>query len=351
MKKKMSYLFKAGVAFAVLFASVMCISYTKDSGEPTVTKIFTLDEPGTLGVTTSGGKIKVEGHDGNKVEVNAFIRKRGKLLPPSDPYLDKIHEDFDFSIEKTGSSVSAVAKRKEGSIGWKGISISFEVMIPHQVECNLKTSGGSISLSDVVGQQNAYTSGGKIKLAGIKGNVEAKTSGGGIHVSEQKGNISLNTSGGAITVEEVTGNMKAHTSGGRITVKEANGDISGHTSGGPISLESISGDAVEVNTSGGGIHITGEAAYVKATTSGGGIDINITGLSKELYLKTSGGGINAVIPGGLGLDLDLKASGIDIDLQDFSGTAKKGRIEGTLNGGGIPVLMHTSDGHIDLIFQ
>lgn len=350
MKKKMSFLFKAGLAFAVLFASVMCISYAKDSDDPTVTKTFTLDEPGTLGVTTSGGKIKVEGHDGNKVEVQAFIRKKGKLLSSSDPYMDKIQEDFDFRIEKFGSAISAIAKPKESGLSRKGISISFKVIIPHQVSCNLKTSGGRISLSDVVGQQNVMTSGGKIKLAGIKGNVEAKTSGGGIHVSRQKGDISLHTSGGGITIEEVTGNMNVHTSGGRITVKEAEGNINGNTSGGPISLESIAGD-VELHTSGGGINITGVAAYVKATTSGGKINIDITGLSKEIYLKTSGGGINAVIPGGLGFDLDLKGSSVDVDLQNFSGTSKKGRVAGTLNGGGIPVFMHTSGGGIDLIFK
>ena len=300
--------------------------------KPSVTKTFTLDQPGTLEVVTSGGKIAVEGNDGNKVEVQAFVRKKGKLLSPSDPALEAFLEKADLKIEKSGTAITAIARNNDDWKLWNNVSVSFHISVPHAMSCNLVTSGGSISITDLSGSQAMKTSGGRITAEGTRGEMDAHTSGGGIHISQQEGDMQL------------------HTSGGSINIKKARGSIKGHTSGGRIRLEDISGD-VDVHTSGGGIDINGYAEYVKATTSGGGINADISGLSKMLVLKTSGGGIYASIPSGLGLDLDLKGQKVDIDLSNFSGEAEKGKITGTMNGGGIPVEMKTSGGGINLVFK
>ncbi len=332
MKKMSSILIKAGIAVMLAFAVIVCPGSIKPGNTPTISKTFTLDEPGTLDVQTSGGKISVEGQDGNKVEVQAFIRKNGNLLDSSSPQISEILEDYELIIEKNGTAITATAKRINDRLSIKNINISFNVLVPHKVSCNLRTSGGGLYLLKVEGTHNLMTSGGGIHISNTKGAVDAKTSGGGIRVAEQYGDMILNTSGGSINISESKGN------------------ISGHTSGGHISLDNVKGN-VDVHTSGGGININGIAESLKATTSGGGIKVNITGLSEELYLKTSGGGINAVIPGGMGLDLDLRATKVNVDLQNFSGNARKGRVEGKMLGGGIPVLMHTSGGNIDLEFK
>ena len=80
--------------------------------------------------------------------------------------------------------------------------------------------------------------------------------------------------------------------------------------------------------------------------------INISNLSKELYLESSGGGIDAVIQNGdqLGLDLDLSSEKVNIELHNFSGKAEKNRVKGTLNNGGIPVYMRASGGSVNVRF-
>jgi DUF4097 and DUF4098 domain-containing protein YvlB len=74
-------------------------------------------------------------------------------------------------------------------------------------------------------------------------------------------------------------------------------------------------------------------------------------LTGSLQLETSGGNISANIPSGLGMDLDLSADHIDTKLQNFTGTSNKERINGQMNGGGIPVRISTYGGSIDLNYQ
>lgn len=307
---KLSFrIFTAGLFITLIF--MVAPSIAKET--PTLVKTFTLGANGNLEVQTSGGGITVEGHNSNQVEVQVFVKKKGKLLSSSDRDFGDMEDDLDLSIEKNGNTVSAIAQQRQNNRGWSGYSVSFRVLVPHRVGCDLRTSGGGITVAD------------------IQGMTKAQTSGGGITVKNQDGAMDLRTSGGGITVEN------------------ADGEILGKTSGGSIRLSDIKGE-VEVSTSGGSIDISGTSPYVKAGTSGGSIRVDVRNLSKGIHLKTSGGSISANIHGSNSLDLDLGANRVNIDLQNFSGTAKEGRVVGTMNGGNMPVYMHTSGGNVSVTY-
>lgn len=74
-------------------------------------------------------------------------------------------------------------------------------------------------------------------------------------------------------------------------------------------------------------------------------------LTEKLELKTTGGNIYATIPAKLGLDLDLSADHINVPLTNFTGTTKKDRVKGQMNGGGIPILLSTSGGSLTLNYK
>ena len=331
MKTAESFLTRSGIIFTFLFALFTCVAFAQENRTPSITKSFTLSGPGNLEVRTSGGGITVEGRSGNEVEVQVFVRKNGHAIAASDPFMDELKQSYDLVIEKNGNTVIASAKRIDKGKLWNNVSIAFHVLTPHNISGKLNTSGGGIKVSGVTGAQEMNTSGGGITLEEINGFVKAHTSGGGIRVSRQDGDLNV------------------HTSGGGITIEDARGNITGHTSGGGIRLTNIDG-TIDVHTSGGGINITGRASYVKASTSGGNIHVDISDLSKGIELHTSGGGIKATIPGRQGLDLDLNAGKVNIDLKNFSGRAEKGRIVGAMNGGGMPVRMSASGGNIDVVF-
>ena len=316
----------------ITFIITACISVNVNGKTPTITKEFNVSSAGTLDVETSGGWIKVEGTDGNKVVVEVYVYKNGMLLSSDDSEVKDIEDGYDILISQEGERITAYAKKINNSSIWKRIWVAFKIQVPHEMSCLVKTSGGSIDVTAVKGMHHINTSGGSIDLSNIEGKTDAHTSGGSVNVNNLIGDANVSTSGGHISIEDCKGNIKANTSGGGINLENIEGRIDAHTSG-------------------GGIKINGNVGYVKATTSGGGIRMDITGLDEELYVETSGGSINATIPDGLGMDLDLKGNKVDIELQNFSGYAKEGKVQGPVNGGGIPVHMHTSGGNVNVYYN
>ena len=298
-------------------------------------KTFSVGSDAELEVTTSGGRIEVVGGNGNEVAVTAIVKKGMKVLDFDTDAWHEALEGYELIIEKQGNKVIAYAKRENGSNrswGRNNTSISFEVDVPRTISSVLRTSGGRIHLEQVSGEQDAKTSGGAIQINNTAGPITAKTSGGGITVLNQNGDLYLRTSGGRISVENATGDVDAKTSGGGITLMNTDGEV-------------------EVGTSGGSIKIDGVASRLEATTSGGGIRANISGIEESIYLKTSGASIHATLERSQGMDLDLSGNSIDIDLNNFSGSHKRNKVKGTINGGGIPVYMHTSGGRVECDFR
>ena len=319
---------------ALLATLLSCNGLAQESKTPTITKTFDMNQPGTLNAKSSGGGIVVKGNDQKQVIVQVFIRKNGKVLSPSDPMVADVLKDFDLEIEKNGSVVTANVVRKRNFNFWRNAGISLTIIVPREMSCNVSSSGGGLKISGVDGTHELSSSGGGVQLENVSGTTKASSSGGGVHVTDQNGDIHLSSSGGGVTI------------------KEAHGSVFAHSSGGGVQLENIHGN-VDAGSSGGGVRITGECGYVKAGSSGGSVRVNLSDLTRELYLESSGGGIDAVIQNGdkLGLDLDLRSDRVNIDLHNFSGTAKKDRVKGKMNNGGIPVYMHASGGSVNVQFE
>lgn len=320
---------------ALLLTLISCNGLAQENKTPTITKTFDLNQPGKLNAKSSGGGIDVKIHDQKTVEVQAFVRKNGKVLSPNDPSVQDILEDFDLDIAKNGSVITANVERKSRFNLWNNnIGIGLTIIVPREMSCNVSSSGGGLKISGVSGIHNFTSSGGGIHLENITGTTEAKSSGGGVKVMNQNGDIQLSSSGGGVSLND------------------AQGRVSAFSSGGGVDLTNIHGD-VDAGSSGGGVKVSGESGSVKAKSSGGPVRVNIGNLSDELHLESSGGGIDAVIRNGdkLGLDLDLSSDKVNIELHNFSGKSEKNRIKGTMNNGGIPVYMRSSGGNINVEFD
>ena len=298
-------------SFAIVFSA---LAYAND--DPYLTKTFTLDGPGKLEVNTSGGSIDVVGSSGNQVTVEMYVKPNGgwSLFGSNDDDIEEALEDYTIDIRQDGSKVIATAERQGSNWGNSKVSISFKVMVPTSMSCDLSTSGGSISVADVEGEHD------------------------------------IRTSGGSLNFDHLSGITKAHTSGGSINVNDYQGQLDANTSGGSIRVDGSEGEAV-LETSGGSINMENIRGSLEASTSGGSIRANVEELGKFLTLKTSGGGITATIPGGQGLDLDLSGNRVNTKLVNFTGESDKNSINGSVNGGGVPVSLHTSGGSVTLDYQ
>jgi DUF4097 and DUF4098 domain-containing protein YvlB len=143
----------------------------------------------------------------------------------------------------------------------------------------------------------------------------------------------LSTSGGSLKLNSLKGNIKASTSGGSINGSTIDGELIAHTSGGSINLRDLS-------------------CSVETSTSGGHINVAIKQFGKYARISNSGGNIDLQLPYKKGIDLNLSARRINTEaLDNFSGTGERSRINGKLNGGGIPVEVSAGSGTISLSFD
>ncbi|MHA4812225.1 DUF4097 family beta strand repeat-containing protein [Flavitalea flava] len=320
---------------------------------PFLVKTFDKAQVKQVLAETSGGSVHVTGSDGVDIKVEVFVQSgNGRLMGLSKEEIQKrMDENYELTITLSDNQLTVKAKPRGDDIDWKrSLSISFNILVPRNVSTNLSTSGGSISLNSLSGTQDFRTSGGSLHVEDLSGKIKGRTSGGSIHIKNSRDNIDLGTSGGSISAANCTGTIQLETSGGSLTLDDLKGTITATTSGGSVHGGTIGGE-LSTHTSGGSITLRDLSCSLDASTSGGHIDAEIKELGSYVKLRNSGGHISLTIPKDKGLDLKLFGNIKAGKLEKFSGTVEKSKIEGTLNGGGIPVTVDAQGGKLILSFN
>lgn len=296
-----------------------------------VNKKFTASSIKNLEVQTSGGSIRVNGDAGSEASVEIILNPNGNSRKSGKDLKTIFEEEYDLDLDVRSGKLIAKATRKS-SKGNNPLSVSFRISVPAKTATQLKTSGGSIALSNLEGDQDFATSGGSLSIENLKGNITGKTSGGSIKATDCLGKLTLATSGGSLQLQRLSGNITATTSGGSITANQIVGTLDARTSGGSIRLDDSEG-------------------AISASTSGGSITASLNKVTNPLQLKTSAGSIRLTLPKG-GYNLDLRGTRVNADrIDNFSGSVKKEAINGSINGGGYAIAASTSGGTVSLSWQ
>lgn len=377
--------------FAISFA--VSAEIVKEDGvyKETVVKEFDVTPGGTLMASTNEGSIKAVLSSDSKVHVTIY-----KIADVSSE--ERAKEEFDnldIKMEKDGNDVIVKIEFLDNKRKNK-VDLNLEVSVPANYNSSLSTGGGSIKVSDLIGDVSTKTGGGSIALGNITGKVNANTGGGSIKIGDIKngfvkantggGSISIdnvemdvnansgggsisvaqvggsahvNTGGGSIVIGPTKGDIVANTGGGSIKMKEAIGKVSANSGGGSINVDG-SGGEVSVNTGGGSINIDSAKGKISASTGGGSIMAKFLGYgdfeSKGVKLVTGGGKITLYIPADLKATINAK---IEIDdepesdiISEFS--LKKVKeddeviMKGDINGGGPEIFIRTADSDIEI---
>lgn len=347
MKK---YLILSAIAITFLATNAR----SQDVKTPYLTKSFSSENITNVVSETSGGNIIVTAVKPSGARVEVFVNQNGKWgnkLSDTD-LKSKVEQGYSLDVSLNNGTLTAVAKSKHTIINWKkSLSFSFKIYVPQNVSTQLKTSGGNIGLTGVSGDQDFSTSGGNLILNSVGGKILSKTSGGNILIKNCRDKLELSTSGGNIIAENSEGQINLSTSGGNVQLKDLKGTIDASTSGGNVEAETIEGE-LSAHTSGGNILLQKLSCSVKASTSGGNMDVSIFHVGKYVALHNSSGQVRLVLPKNTGMDLKLSASKISTqNLKNFNGSNDKNEINGTVNGGGIPVTVEDEGGKIDVIFE
>ncbi|MDB5229874.1 MAG: hypothetical protein JWN76_679 [Chitinophagaceae bacterium] len=327
----------------------------RNEEEPYMTKSLKSDNIKNVEVRTSGGSIGVTGITSGEARIEVYIwpnnSRDGNRITKEE--IDRRLQNYDLNISSANNKLTATAKRKKREDDdWKdGLSISFKIFVPVNITTDLSTSGGSIALVNVTGKQDFATSGGSLRIDKVSGNVHGRTSGGSIHVTDSKDDLDLSTSGGSIDARNCKGILKLNTSGGSLNLEQLGGTITAHTSGGSIHGSNIEGD-LSTHTSGGSVKLSDLSGSVDASTSGGSMDVTISNPSKFVKLHNSSGSIDVTLPGNKGYDLRLSGNRVKTPtLNNFKGTMDDDSVNGSINGGGIPVTINAGSGRVYLTLK
>jgi DUF4097 and DUF4098 domain-containing protein YvlB len=275
----------SAVAFVLLATGA---AGSASAAEKKLDRTFTVPPGGTLVVDADAASVRVTGADTNQVTVHMRYRASDEELARTQ--LDAVQKDG-------GVTVTMRREQKSKWFSWGSWNSdgSIEVTVPRHYAINARTGGGSVDLRDTIGTAKLHTSGGDVTAKNLDGAVE------------------LQTSGGRILADKIRGDVDANTSGGDVQLLNIDGRIQGHT-------------------------------------SGGSVRVSLVGSNREITASTSGGDVEVKVPPGITADIEASTSGGDIssDLPIAARVQKEGRLEGTLNGGGPRIDVHTSGGSISL---
>ena len=297
-----------------LFVLLLCLPVVANAWE--MNEQFDVGNGGTLRFDADVGSVDISTH--NSDSLNFQLEASG---------YDE--DDLKVSFDQRGDDlVINVDRRKDFGWDWGSRRVKFTLVLPREYNLDVKTSGGSVFVTELEGTIDLRTSGGSIDVDEVVGNLDLRTSGGTVTIADVDGMAEMKTSGGSIRATDVTGNVEADTSGGSIRIKRAGGDI-------------------VAETSGGGISIVGATGRVDASTSGGSIDLELVEQPQgDAELSTSGGSITIEMASHVGMDLNARANRIRTDFPVNGETSAKKSLRGDLNGGGPELNVRASGGSI-----
>ena len=181
--------------------------------EPYLIKTFQKGSFNSVSVKTSGGSIEVNGGNESEARVEVYVNSNnGNNKRLTKEEIAERLAAYEINISVNNKQLQAVARPKSNSINWRrGLSISFKVFAPKAVSTDLSTSGGSVRLSNLSGEQTFRTSGGSLHVDRLTGSINGRTSGGSIRVSNSNDIVDLETSGGSIQASNCSGKISLRT--------------------------------------------------------------------------------------------------------------------------------------------
>jgi hypothetical protein len=283
-----------------------------------------------LMVTTGSGDIVVRPGDSGAVRVTGKIRvsdwKIGRAAAE-----DKVARLEDHPpIEQDGNSIR-VGRISNPELR-RGVSISYEVVVPAETRANAETGSGNASVSGVSGPVRVNTGSGNVRISNVTSTVRASTG---------SGDIELTDLGGQVYGETGSGNLRA---------LRVNGPLTATTGSGDVRVEQSSDSTVKVETGSGNIEVTaGRGSMLLHTGSG-----NITARgepSGEWRLDTGSGNIRAYVPENAAFDLDCHTGSGGIVTKHpltVEGKISRHAVRGKVRGGGARLMASTGSGNIEI---
>ena len=192
---------------------------------------------GTLTIKNIAGGITVTEASGDRVEVRAEKRMRGRG--------DASEITFDVQETSSGAAICTVYRGEsacdEGGFNNIRFSVRYTVAMPRGLRLRASTGNGELA----------------VERGGSE--VDLRTGNGGIRIGETEGRVTAATGNGDVEVDGARGPVRASTGNGRIFVATAAGPVSANTGNGDIDvrMQSLSSNGdMEFRSGSGAVRVT-----------------------------------------------------------------------------------------------
>ncbi len=267
-----------------------------------------------IDVDTLFGSVTVTGAETDDCRVEAKLTARA----PSEEEAIQIAEQTKIVIEPDGATLKIFVEHPHLKNN-RSVGVSFDIAMPKSVAAEVRSSFGSVTISD------------------IEANVKADTSFASVNCSNVTGEVDLKTSYGSINCENIeSGLVRAHTSFSSITCRDVTAPVDLKTSYGTINCRDLTSTEIKAHSSFGSVDIecsdqTDSEPQADVSTSYGSIKFKTpSNFSGTVDAKTSFGSIETLLP------------------VTISGEISKDRVSGTVGTGNGRLKLETSFGSIKI---
>ena len=273
-----------------------------------VTKAYTVNGRANVRVDTNDGSVRVT--SGDTKEVRFRVEYQGYDL----------NKNLRVDSRQDGDRVELIA-RVTGHFGfsWGGTGkrLHIEVVMPRTGDLQVSTGDGAVEASSLDGNIVISTGDGSLKANGLSGTVDLHTGDGSINVEGLKGDIKLRTGDGSVEARGLDGRVNADSGDGHIKLEGRFDSLNIRTGDGSVEAHANNGSRMN-------------AAW---------------------NIRTGDGSVDMTLPGDLQANIDASTGDGHISLGmpvTVEGSFSNSQIHGKMNGGGQPLVIHTSDGSIRL---
>jgi hypothetical protein len=202
-------------------------------------------------------------------------------------------------------------------VGIGGDSLEIEVRMPKDADLQLDTGDGSVEIASLNGHVVAHSTDGHIQVSELTGAVDIRSTEGAINARALKGDVKLQTADGSITAANLDGKCSAYTNDGSVTL------------GGRF-------DSLDVRSDDGSVSARAESGST---------------ISSDWHIRTAEGSVHVALPDDLKANIDASTSDghIHVNLPvKARGNLTRTEFHGVMNGGGPAVVVHTTDGSVEI---
>jgi DUF4097 and DUF4098 domain-containing protein YvlB len=285
----------------------------------------------TLDVATFRGKVNVTSHDARQIRIDGTVTVRAVagLRTTANPMelarrvADRPRIDVAGNVVRLRPPIDADEER--------ATTVSYDVRVPRDTRVVIVTDSGEVGVDGVAAPVTVTTQSSTITLTGLDGLAQVKTGSGDVRVDRARGGLRVATESSAMTLRGLGGALEARTQSGAIRASfAAAGSADVETGSSAIQLDGLSG-RLAARTQSGRIELRGAPTAEWDVVTGSSVIEAAFASSARFTLEATSSSSS------------VRVTGLTVD-----GTTAKGRVSGTVGGGGPTVRLASRSGQIHI---